>query len=114
MQLGAKGSELMIEKMKKNVMQQGMKLLTNPRVMKMMADPRVMKGLMKAMELRGKLQSDLDARLRDVAGILNLATRQEIEGLHQTLRQVEEQLAQVKRGQHEHAHNDAPAAEAQA
>jgi predicted glycosyl hydrolase (DUF1957 family) len=98
----------MIDKMKKSMMQQGMKLLTNPKVMKMMADPRVMKGLMKAMELKGKLQSDIDARLREVAGVLNLATRQEVAALQQTLRQVEAQVEQVSKSVHEHEGEEAP------
>ncbi|PIE18242.1 MAG: hypothetical protein CSA65_05875 [Proteobacteria bacterium] len=86
----------MIDKIKATAMQQGMKLLSNPRVMKLMADPRFMNVLMKGLQLKGKLQSDFEERVRSLAATLNLATKDEVTTLEQTLRQVEHKYANLE------------------
>ena len=42
---------------KKTLMKQGMKLMTDPRVMKLMQDERVMKAVMQMMNVPGKVQT---------------------------------------------------------
>ena len=42
---------------KKTLLEQGLKLLSNPRIIKLMQDERVMKTLVAAMSLPGKAQS---------------------------------------------------------
>lgn len=86
----------MLDKIKGRAMQQGMKLLTNPRVMKLMADPRFMNALMKGLELKGRVQSDVETRLRSVAERLNLATKDDVASLEQTLRQVEDRYTDLE------------------
>lgn len=86
----------MLDKIKATAMEQGMKLLTNPRVMKLMADPRFMNALLKGMQFKGKLQSDLEARLRSVACALNLATKDDVANIQQSLRQVEARFGDLE------------------
>jgi hypothetical protein len=86
----------MLDKIKATAMQQGMKLLSNPRVMKLMADPRFMNALMKGLQFKGKLQSDFEERVRGVATALNLATKDDVATLEQTLRQVEHKYADLE------------------
>ena len=83
----------MFDKIKMRAMQRGMKLLSNPRIMKLMADPRCMNALMKGLQLKRKLQSDAEDHLRTLASALNLATKDDLESLEQTLRQVEHRYA---------------------
>ena len=87
----------MLEKLKQQAMQRGMKLLTNPTVMKMMADPRFMNAITKSFEIKGKIQSEIDGHLRRVATALNLATKQEIAELHDTLRRIEHRCGDLER-----------------
>lgn len=79
----------MIDKLKQQAMRRAMKLASDPRVTKVMADPRFMNAIMKGLQLRGRIQSEIDARLRAIASALNLATKEDIEGLNRNLRQVE-------------------------
>lgn len=86
----------MFDKLKQSAMEQGMKLMTNSHVMKLMADPRLMNALMKSVEFKGKLQSDVEARLRSVASALNLATKEDVASLEQTLRKVETRFGDLE------------------
>lgn len=79
----------MIGKLKKEAMQRGMKLLTNPKVMKVMADPRFMNAIMKGMEIKGRLQSDLEGWVRSMAQSLNLATKDDLANIEQSVQRVE-------------------------
>ena len=51
------GRALDMSSLKKTLMQQGMKLMSRPRVMKLMQDERVMKAMMAAMSVPGKAQT---------------------------------------------------------
>lgn len=86
----------MLDKIKATAMQQGMKLLTNPRVMKLMADPRFMNALLKGMQFKGKMQSDIEAKLRSIACALNLATKEDLASVQQSLQQVEARYADLE------------------
>lgn len=86
-----------MDKIKQQVMRHGMKLLTNPKVMKMMADPRVMNAITQGFAIKGQIQSQIEGTLRQVASVLNLATKEDIENLRRTLHQVEDSVNDLER-----------------
>ncbi len=87
----------MIDKIRQEVMRRGMQLMTNPKVMKAMADPRVMTAITQGFALKGQIQSQIEGTLRQVAGLLNLATKEDVENLRRTLSQVEDSLSDLER-----------------
>ena len=87
----------MLEKLKQEAMRQGMKLLSNPKVMKMMADPRLMNAISQGFALKGRIQSEVETRLRLVAGALNLATREDVESLRSTIDQMQQSVSHLER-----------------
>ena len=82
----------MLEKLKEQAIRQGFKLIANPKVMKMMADPRVIGAITQGFALKGRIQSEIDHKLRWVANQLNLATKEDLEHLRFTLNQMESSL----------------------
>jgi cell division FtsZ-interacting protein ZapD len=92
--------------LKKTLMQQGMKLMSDPRVMKLMQDERVMKAVMTAMSMPGKAQSFAKEQVEVIAKAMALATEGEVKDLRRTVRKLEEELARMK--------NDRPSGGAQA
>jgi hypothetical protein len=87
----------MIDKLKKEALKHGMKLMTNPKVMKLMADPRVMNAISQGFALRGRIQSELDERLKGLACTLNLATKEDLDNLRQSVSRVESNLSNLER-----------------
>jgi BMFP domain-containing protein YqiC len=87
----------MMDKLKQEVMRRGMMLMSNPKVMKMMADPRVMNAISQGFAIKGQIQSSIDARIRSVAHSLNLVTRDDLEGLRQTLHRMEDSVSDLER-----------------
>ncbi|MCC6747341.1 MAG: hypothetical protein IT371_06760 [Deltaproteobacteria bacterium] len=87
----------MMDKLKQEAMRRGMKLMTNPRVMKLMADPRFMNAISQGFALKGRIQSEIDARLRTVAGALHLATKDDVETLQRTVRQMESSMNSLEK-----------------
>jgi polyhydroxyalkanoate synthesis regulator phasin len=79
----------MIDKLKQEAMRQGMKLMSNPKVMKLMADPRLMNAITQGFALKSRIQSEIDSRLRTMAVSLNLATKDDLQTLQRTVRQME-------------------------
>lgn len=75
---------------------QGMKLLADPRVQEIMKDERVMKGMMRAVQLRGEVQEELEKRIEEVARSLNLATAQEVKDLRRQLKKMERDLEKAR------------------
>ncbi len=82
--------------LKKTLMQQGMKLMTDPRVLKLMQDERVMRAMMAAMSVPGKAQSFARDRVENIAKAMALATEGEVKDLRRTVRKLEEDLAKLK------------------
>jgi hypothetical protein len=82
--------------LKKTLMQQGMKLMTDPRVMKLMQDERVMKAMMTAMSVPGKAQTFAREQLENVAKAMALATEGEVKDLRRTVRKLEEEVARMR------------------
>jgi hypothetical protein len=81
---------------KKTLMQQGMKLMTDPRVMRLMQDERVMRAMMTAMSVPGKAQTFARDQLEHVAKAMALATEGEVKDLRRTVRKLEEEVAKLR------------------
>ena len=82
--------------LKETLMQQGMKLMSDPRVMKLMQDERVMKAVMTAMSMPGKAQSFAKEQVEVIAKAMALATEGEVKDLRRTVRKLEEELARMQ------------------
>lgn len=77
----------MLQKIKQQAMRQGMKLLSSPKVAQLMADPRLMSAIMKGLEVKARVQSEIDGRVRALAGSLSLATRSDLDDMAHSVRQ---------------------------
>lgn len=82
---------------KKTIMKQGMKLMSDPRVLKLMQDERVMKAVMGAMALPAKVSTATEKAGESIAKTLNMATAREVKDLKRTIRKLEEQLETIKK-----------------
>ncbi len=82
---------------KKSLMKQGMKLMSDPRVMKLMQDERVMKAVMTAMSMPGKMQDFTQEQAERIAKAMALATEDEVKDLQRTVRKLEEEIARMQR-----------------
>jgi hypothetical protein len=82
--------------LKKTLMKQGMKLMSDPRVMKLMQDERVMKALMTAMSVPGKAQTFAREQVESIAKAMALATETEVRDLQRTVRKLEDELARMR------------------
>lgn len=85
--------------MKKRLMKQGMKLMSDPRVMKLMQDERFMKAMMTAMSVPGRVTTMAQQQSARFAKAMALATEQEVKDLRRTVRSLEEQLAELQKNQ---------------
>src|SRR6202142_1494803 len=85
--------------LKKTLLEQGMKLMSDPRVAKLMQDERVMKALMAAMSMPGKAQSFAREQAENIAKAMALATEGEVRDLQRTVRKLEEELARIRAAQ---------------
>ena len=82
---------------KKALMKQGMKLMSDPRVMKLMQDERVMKAVMAAMAMPGKVQTFTKEQVEGIAKAMALATENEVSDLKRTVRKLEEEVARLQK-----------------
>ena len=82
---------------KKTMMKQGMKLMSDPRVMKLMQDERFMKAVMTLMGVPGRVSTFAQDQSGRFAKAMDLATEQEVKDLRRTVRSLEEQLADLKK-----------------
>jgi hypothetical protein len=85
--------------LKKSLMKQGMKLMSDPRVMKLMQDERVMKAVMQMMSVPGKVQTFTHDQVERLAKSMALATEDEVKDLRRTVRRLEEEVARLERRQ---------------
>jgi cell division protein FtsB len=83
--------------LKKTLMKQGMKLMSDPRVMKLMQDERVMKAVMAAMSVPGKVQTFTKEQVEAIAKAMALATEAEVKDLKRTVRRLEEEITRMQR-----------------
>jgi hypothetical protein len=82
---------------KRTLMKQGMKLMTDPRVMKMMQDERVMKAVMQMMNVPGKVQSFGNEQIEKLAKAMSLATEDEVKDLKRQIRRLEEEVSRLEK-----------------
>lgn len=83
--------------LKKSLLQQGMKLMSDPRVLKLMQDERVMKLVMQAMSMPGKVQEFTEQQREAIVRALGAASEQEVRDLKRTIRALESQLSEMRR-----------------
>jgi cell division FtsZ-interacting protein ZapD len=81
---------------KKTLMKQGMKLMTDPRVMKIMQDERVMRAVMQMMSVPGKVTSFTSEQVEKLAKAMSLATEDEVNDLKRQIRRLEEEVARLE------------------
>jgi cell division FtsZ-interacting protein ZapD len=82
---------------KKTLMKQGMKLMSDPRVMKMMQDERVMKAVMQMMNVPGKVSTFKNEQIEKLAKAMSLATEDEVKDLKRQIRRLEEEVSRLER-----------------
>jgi hypothetical protein len=78
-------------------MEQGMKLLADPRVMKLMQNEQFMKAMMAAISVPGKIDGFTKDQAEKFAKRMSLATADEVRDLKRTIRSLEDQIADIKR-----------------
>jgi len=83
--------------LKKSLMEQGMKLLADPRVMKLMQNEQFMKAMMTAISMPGKIDGFTKEHAEKFAKRMSLATAEEVRDLKRTIRSLEDQIAELKR-----------------
>jgi hypothetical protein len=89
--------------LKQQLMNQALRLMQDPRVMKALQNPKLMQGLMGALQLRAKLQQNLESQVQRVAKSLSLATEAEIRELRRTVRKLERELEAQRSGRRDNA-----------
>src|SRR5580700_7089985 len=82
--------------LKKTLMKQGMRIMSDPRVMKLMQDERVMKAVMQMMSVPGAVQTFTQEQVERLAKSMALATEDEVKDLKRTVRRLEEEVARMK------------------
>jgi len=83
--------------LKKSLMEQGMKLLGDPRVVKLMQNEQFMKAMMTAISMPGKIDCFTKEHAEKFAKRMSLATAEEVRDLKRTIRSLEDQIAEIKR-----------------
>ena len=86
----------MLGKLGKRAMQEGMKLMSDPRFMKLMSHPQAQKLMMLAFQLPGRVEGAFADQGRRFARRFKLATREEVEHMNATIRDLERQLSAVQ------------------
>ena len=81
--------------LKSLLMDQGMKLLQDPRFGKLASDPRVMKAVVQAISLPAKVQEIGADTVAQLTKRLNLASEEEVAQLRRTVRRLEEEVARA-------------------
>jgi hypothetical protein len=76
---------------------EGMKLATNPRVAKLMQDERVMRVFMQAMSMPGKVSSFTQEQKDAFAKAMGLATAEEVRDLRRIVASLEDEVARLRR-----------------
>jgi hypothetical protein len=82
--------------LKKTLLSQGMRLMSDPRVMKVMQDERVMKAVMAAMSIPARAQSFAKEQAEHLARAMALATEGEVKDLRRAVRKLEEDLTRMR------------------
>jgi hypothetical protein len=93
----ANGVDSTAMSLKKTLIQQGMKMFSDPRVQKVIQDERVMKAMMQMMQVPGKVQTFSAEQVEKLARAMSLATEDEVNDLKRTVRRLEEEIARIER-----------------
>ena len=83
----------MLDSVKDAVLGRAMRMMSDPRVSRVMGDPRVMNVAMKAVGLGGTIKAELDRASRFAAGLLGLATQEEVSALRSSVQTIEDNLS---------------------
>lgn len=83
--------------LKDKLVNEGMKLATNPRVAKLMQDERVMRVFMQAMSMPGKVSSFTQEQKDAFAKAMGLATAEEVRDLRRIVASLEDEVARLRR-----------------
>ena len=67
------------------------------RLLALMADPRVLRAIGQGFAIKGRIDSEIDERLRRLARTFNLATQEEVNELKRTLSYMESNLTRLQR-----------------
>lgn len=85
-----------LSKLRQQAMNEGMKLMGDPRVMKLMSSPQAQKVMMIAFQLPGRIEGAFARQGKRFAKRFKLATREELDGLKSTIRDLERKLKTVE------------------
>jgi len=83
----------LLDSVKDRMVGQAMRFMSDPRVSRVMGDQRVMNAAMKAVGFGGSIKAELDRATRFAAGLLGLATQEEVSVLRSTVQALEDNLA---------------------
>lgn len=87
----------MFEKLKKQALRRGMKMMSHPKFMRAMADPRVMKAISEGFAIHGRVKGEMDDAFQKAARFFNVATNEDVKELKRTLRQMEHLVDRMER-----------------
>ena len=82
--------------LKQKLTESALRLMQDPRVIKALQNPKVMQGVMGALQLRVKVQQNLETNAQRVAKGLRLATESEVRDLRRAVRRLERELEAQK------------------
>jgi hypothetical protein len=82
--------------LKRELFGRATRLMQDPRVAKALQHPAVMQGLVQALQVRAKVQSNVESSVQRVAKSLRLATSAEVRELRRTVRRLERELEAVR------------------
>lgn len=85
-----------LDKIRQKAMQEGMKLMSDPRFAKIMSNPKAQKAMMLAFQLPTKIEGAFAKQGKAFARRFKLATREDVEKMRGTIRDLEQQLARVR------------------
>jgi len=78
--------------LKQQLIGQATRVMQDPRVLKALQNPTLVQGVMQALQMRAKVQSNLESSVQRVAKSLSLATSAEVRELRRTVRRLEREL----------------------
>jgi hypothetical protein len=78
------------------VVGQAMRVMSDPRLTKMASSPRVMNAAMKALSMGGNVKSEIAKATRLAAGVLGIATEEEVASLRSTIQNLEDTVATLE------------------
>ena len=82
---------------KEALLNQGLRLLGDPRVAKVMQDERIMRAVMQTAGLPARLQTFTTEQVDRLLAALAVAKEQEVDDLRRTVRRLEEEVARLRR-----------------